>query len=78
MPPWRVEGLLGGNGPIALPVCLNILIKYEPKGNSAVSLVRFSVICTMETRPLLLNPPNVRPVGGLTTAVAVNYNVSTF
>lgn len=47
MPPWRDEGLLGGNGPIALPVCLNILIKSEPKGNGAVSPQR--------SVPLLLN-----------------------
>lgn len=46
MPPSRDKGLLGGNGPIALPVCLNILIKSEPKGNGAVPPVLSSVICT--------------------------------
>lgn len=67
MPLWGEEGLSGGNGLIALPLCLNFPIKSEPRGNCALSCAFPSNI---ETHPLLWNLPNMRLVGGLTTTTA--------
>lgn len=36
-PPWRGEAPWGGNGPMTLPVCLNILIASEPEGSRSPS-----------------------------------------